>query len=107
MAKLKEIHLIPEEDVFEGMKQSFDINGERLLLIKSNGNIFVIENSCGHFGESLNNARVEGKEITCNHHYVKFSLVDGSVKNNVVESCDKLKIHNWKIENQTIIALIS
>jgi len=94
------------DKVYEGMKQRFQINGFDILLIKTGGNIYVIENRCGHFGATLDNAKIEKDTITCQHHLAKFSLLDGYVLNDFVEDCDKLKIYDWKVENQIITVSI-
>ena len=93
-------------DVFEGTKRRFQLNGLDILLIKTGGDIHVIDNHCGHFGASLDNAKLDEDSITCSHHLAKFSLEDGCVLNDVVEDCDRLKIYEWKVENQIIIACI-
>lgn len=95
------------DEVYEGMKQRFQLNGFDILLIKTGGNIFVIENRCGHFGASLDNAKLDADSIRCSHHLAKFSLRDGRVLNEVVDDCDRLKIYDWKVENQQIIVSIS
>lgn len=94
------------DDVSDGMKRSFKVEGFDILLIKTGGKVYVVENRCGHFGESLDNAKLVEDTIRCNHHLAKFSLQDGQVLNNVVEACDSLKIFKWKVENQVIIVCI-
>jgi len=93
-------------DVFEGTKRRFQLNGLDILLIKTGGDIYVIDNRCGHFGASLDNAKLDGDSITCSHHLAKFCLQDGHLMNDMVEDCDRLKIHDWKVENQIIILCI-
>ena len=101
----KEIPLIHIDVLREGMKLSFKIDDLTILLIKTNGKIHVIENRCGHFGESLENGRLGKNDITCLHHSVKFNLEDGHVMNDVVEHCERLKILNWKLIGQLITVL--
>jgi len=94
------------DNLHEGAKHVFEVDGFEILLIKASGNIHVIENRCGHFGASLATGKLGVDCISCNHHFAKFSLSDGQVLNDVVEDCDRLKIYEWKIENQQIIVCI-
>lgn len=107
MSIKQQVTLMNVDDIYDGMKQSFQFNEINLLLIKTGGNIYVIENRCGHFGASLDNGKLDIDSIRCNHHLARFSLLDGSVLNDVVDGCDKLKIFDWKVENQQLVVFIS
>ena len=99
----EKIQLININDVVDGEILTFEKNGFDILLVKTGGKIHVIENRCGHFQASLENAKLGKHEITCIHHFAKFSLENGKVLNDVVDECDQLKVFDWEIIDQIII----
>ncbi len=91
------------DQISDGEKQEFELHGNCFLVIKYNENIHVIQNQCGHFGMPMDDGILEGDSITCTQHFVQFNLYSGEVMNQMVESCDSLRIYEWKIENQELI----
>ena len=102
----EKIPLININDVVDDEIQTFKKNGFDILLVKTGGKIHVIENRCGHFQASLENAKLGKNDITCLHHFAKFSLEDGRVLNDVVEDCDNLKMFDWKLVEQIITVCV-
>lgn len=84
--------LAARAELFDGYRQAFSVNGNAVLLVQSAGNIYAVENKCGHFGIALDMARVEGARIQCLQHGAEFDLATGQVTNQVVAQCDPLRV---------------
>ena len=61
-------------------------NGERMFVTMDNvpivifniaGGLFAIEDTCSHDGNPLDDAPLEGHEITCPRHGARFDVRDG------------------------------
>jgi nitrite reductase/ring-hydroxylating ferredoxin subunit len=70
----------------------FSVAGLSILLIQRDGQLFAIENKCGHFGIPLENGTLEGRSIRCRQHGAQFDLATGAVLNRVVAQCDPLRV---------------
>lgn len=62
------------------------------LIIKHDGQLFCIEDKCGHFGVPLSTGRVRDNKIFCREHGIGFDLFDGHVRESMGEDCDAIKI---------------
>ena len=49
--------------------------GLDLALFKVEGDVYAIEDSCPHSGASLSNGRLQGKQVVCPAHGLRFDLV--------------------------------
>ncbi len=91
--------LIAKEQLYDDFVQAFNAGGQKLLLIQKNGQIFLIENKCGHFGLPLEKGAVliENNQniIICHAHGISFDLKTGKVVNRPWETCDPIKIINY------------
>ena len=74
-----------------GSLTELNLNGLNLLMINQEGEFYLVENKCGHFGVPLTDAEVAGSGITCSQHGIRFSMITGEVLNRKYEKCDKLK----------------
>ena len=79
-------------NLHDGYKESFEINGIRLLLIQQQDAVFLVENKCGHFGVPLEDGRLQNDSITCKGHGIEFSLKTGEIINRPWENCDPIRI---------------
>lgn len=84
--------LIEQNKLHENFRQCFTIGDLKLLLIHQHGQAYLIENKCGHFGISLEDAKLENENIICRGHNISFSLKDGHIVNRPYENCDPIKI---------------
>jgi nitrite reductase/ring-hydroxylating ferredoxin subunit len=90
------IPLIEKLRLFNGFRQVFSANNKRLLLIHINEKTYLIENKCGHFGISLEDALLEQQQdidiIICQEHGISFDLSTGKVVNRPWENCVPVEI---------------
>lgn len=84
--------LTSREQLVDGYKQAFKIQGVSILLVHSAGQTYAVENKCGHFGVPLVTGRLVGARIQCSQHGAEFDLASGQVMNHVVAQCDPLRV---------------
>lgn len=81
-----------ESRLFDGYIQAHQVGELNLLLIQQNGQRFLIENRCGHFGIPLDKGKVENQCITCPQHGIRFNLTTGLVDSKTRDSCEPIKV---------------
>jgi nitrite reductase/ring-hydroxylating ferredoxin subunit len=65
----------------EGARQVVEVRDHRILLLKHEGRLYAVLNSCPHMGVSLRKGTVtEDQTIVCPLHHSAFSLETGEVK---------------------------
>jgi 3-phenylpropionate/trans-cinnamate dioxygenase ferredoxin subunit len=68
------------KDVEAGSARRFDVDGQRLCVVRIGDDFYVIDDTCSHADYSLAEGDVweDEREIECPRHGSTFSLVDGS-----------------------------
>lgn len=81
--------------VVEGYFKPHAVAGLKLLLIHSQGRIFVVDQTCPHAGASLRKARVAGYQIQCPKHGILFDMQSGAPQGGeVVEGIACLNVYS-------------
>jgi nitrite reductase/ring-hydroxylating ferredoxin subunit/uncharacterized membrane protein len=70
---------IDEQDLPDGTPRKVEIDGVDVLLLKRDGRITALANTCNHAGGPLNEGSLEGDCMRCPWHASVFRLDDGSV----------------------------
>jgi nitrite reductase/ring-hydroxylating ferredoxin subunit/uncharacterized membrane protein len=70
---------IDEQDLAEGAPRKVEVDGVDVFMLKRDGRIFALGNTCSHAGGPLNEGEIEGDCIRCPWHASVFRLEDGSV----------------------------
>lgn len=89
--------LEPLADLHDDDMKIHCVGGRELLLIRRGRELFVIENKCGHFGVSLEDATVNHGRIRCSQHGFEFDLYTGKVVDRPFENCDPLRTFPVKV----------
>lgn len=71
--------VLAESILLDGRPHRVEAGGYRVLLVKQNGRIRAIAESCSHLGGPLAEGKLEGDSICCPWHNSCFSLEDGRV----------------------------
>jgi 3-phenylpropionate/trans-cinnamate dioxygenase ferredoxin subunit len=85
MANKTYVTICPVEDVPEGHREVFDVNGRWVAIFCVSGRYYAIEDVCTHDGQSLtqdrqgNEVPLEGYEIACPRHGARFDIRTGAV----------------------------
>jgi len=74
------VPVMREEDLAENMPQLVEAGGVKVVLVRQNGKIFALQNTCSHLGGPLAEGKVEGNGIRCPWHGSCFALEDGTVQ---------------------------
>jgi nitrite reductase/ring-hydroxylating ferredoxin subunit/uncharacterized membrane protein len=75
-------HYVPvlsDADLDEGELRKVDCRGVPVLLVRRQGEVFALANSCSHQGGPLNEGTLEGDVVQCPWHGSRFCIRDGSV----------------------------
>jgi nitrite reductase/ring-hydroxylating ferredoxin subunit/uncharacterized membrane protein len=67
-------------DFPDGKMRKVEVNGLDVLVVRLDGTLNAIVNTCSHAGGPLNEGTLEGDTVTCPWHGSQFSVRDGSVR---------------------------
>ena len=67
-------------DVPENEVRSLSVDGQDIVLINHQGDLYALEDRCSHEECPLSAGEVAGKEITCALHGARFDLSSGAPK---------------------------
>jgi 3-phenylpropionate/trans-cinnamate dioxygenase ferredoxin subunit len=67
------------KDVETNRPHATQVNGQKVLLLRTGEGLFAIENSCPHQSQSLEYGKLEGKLLTCRYHGIRIDVSTGAV----------------------------
>jgi nitrite reductase/ring-hydroxylating ferredoxin subunit len=67
------------EDIPEGGMAVTRAGEKEVLLAKVQGQIYAIDNACGHSGYPLDQGKLDGYVVTCRWHDARFDVRSGAV----------------------------
>ena len=70
---------VKPEDIPEGGMTATKMASKEVLLAKVAGQIYAIDNACGHSGYPLHKGSLNGFVVTCRWHDAQFDLRSGAV----------------------------
>lgn len=102
------IRVTGTDELLEGQMKSFPVNGTKVLLVKTNGSIYAVDNKCPHIGKPLDRGKLDGCVLECAFHHARFDLRTG---NNVGDAkifflkmrCKPAKTYAVKVEGNDIL----
>ena len=71
------VHVADIDEIAENGQKLVRIRGQSVLLVKSEGQIFAVQNRCTHDNEQLVGGLVRKCSIVCPYHGARFRLSDG------------------------------
>ena len=69
--------ICPIDDIAENTSAAFEVAGLSVLLCRSNGTLYAVENRCSHQATELTGGRVRRGYVACPLHGVMFNLSNG------------------------------
>ena len=97
------------DELCDGYIKAFELEDFHVLLIQFDGNIYLIENKCGHFGVELENGSLRIDKaipcIVCPEHGISFSLTSGEVVNRPYENCSAIRLFEYEVR-ENVLGLI-
>ena len=71
--------VIPDADLPEGQLKRVDYKGTPLLLVRQNGRVHALAETCAHLGGPLSEGKLDGACVVCPWHASTFDLASGDV----------------------------
>lgn len=65
------------DDIRDGDKKAFKIQGTPILVFRSGANVHVLRNRCAHMNLPLSVGKFDGTTITCAFHGARFDVSTG------------------------------
>jgi 3-phenylpropionate/trans-cinnamate dioxygenase ferredoxin subunit len=93
------VPVLEEKELQEGKMKLVRIEGLPILLIKQQGQIYVIDDRCPHMGCAFSGGTLEGTTIICPCHDWRFNLKTREYEE---EPLIKITSYEWKIESGKI-----
>lgn len=78
-------------ELYDGYVKAARVQGHALLLIRENGQCFIIEDRCPHMDAPLASGIIADDSITCRAHGIRFNLMTGKAEGALAASLDCLK----------------
>ena len=94
--------LVEEKLLGEEAMHAVQLDSHRILIVRHQEKIYVVENKCGHFGVPLADGRLEEGQIFCAVHGIGFDLEDGTVSNRLHENCSPIRVFPFEIRDGQI-----
>jgi len=79
-------------EIPEGTGQAYPVDGRMVAVFNDRGTYFAIDDFCPHMGASLAGGHLDGGVVTCPWHAWRFSVCDGTWRDN-----PKLKIDSFEV----------
>src|SRR2546429_2602277 len=67
------------DELGDGTLTATKVGDKEILLAKVDGEIYAIDNACGHLAYPLNEGRLEGHVVTFIWHFARFDVRTGAV----------------------------
>ena len=74
-----EYKVCKSEDLPNNSMKAILIQGNMILVCRSNDRLFALDNSCPHRGASLSKSDMKGTKIICYMHDFEYDLVSGKL----------------------------
>ncbi len=95
------VAVIPESELLDNKPTRAIHNGVPILLIRREGRIFGMAETCSHFSGPLSEGKLVDDTIECPYHASRFALEDGRVINGPAvhpQPCMEVRVRNGQIE---------
>lgn len=72
-----QVKVCSEKEIAEGEIKAFGVNGANIILARSGGRVYALEDTCSHDGALLSDGDLVDGEIQCCRHGGRFDLETG------------------------------
>ncbi len=94
------IKALDVEELKQGEPKHVTVDGEEILLLSTEDEIYAVAHGCTHYGGPLSEGTVDGCIVTCPYHHAQFDVSSGKLK--TPPALDDLKRYEVKIENGVV-----
>jgi len=95
------VAVLPEKDLPENQPRRVEVQGVKVLLVRQNGRVYALGETCAHLGGPLSEGKIEDCSVVCPWHGSRYALDDGRVLNGpstFPQPCYQARINNGQIE---------
>lgn len=95
------VPVLSDHDLAEDHPTRVMADGSPVLLVRRQGQIFGLAETCSHLGGPLSEGKLDGDSIQCPWHGSRFSLETGEVLDGPAvhpQTCVEARVHDGKIE---------
>jgi toluene monooxygenase system ferredoxin subunit len=64
-------------DLWKGDKMAAVVGGRKVLLVRTDDDVFAYEDRCAHLGVALSDGRLDGCVLTCAAHEWRYDVTSG------------------------------
>jgi nitrite reductase/ring-hydroxylating ferredoxin subunit/uncharacterized membrane protein len=73
------VRAVADEELPDGTPTGVEVDGRKVLLFRSEGEVHALDDVCSHAGALLHRGEVEGCTVVCPLHFSVFDLRDGHI----------------------------
>lgn len=73
------VEVAKASELEERTMRAVEVQGTKVLLVRSGGRYYAINNRCPHLGGNLSQGHLKGTVVTCPVHGSQFDITDGHV----------------------------
>jgi nitrite reductase/ring-hydroxylating ferredoxin subunit/uncharacterized membrane protein len=95
------VPVLAEADLPEGEMRKVEVQNVPVLLVRRQGDVFALANTCSHQGGPLAEGKLEGDVVQCPWHGSRFCIRDGSVVDGPAtfpQPCFEARVRDGQIE---------
>ena len=99
------VPVLADAELREGEMKRADAGGVPVLLVRREGAVCALANTCSHFGGPLSEGKLEGDVVQCPWHGSRFNVTDGSVVDGPAtfpQPCFEARVREGQIEVRSI-----
>jgi len=72
------------DEILDGGMKAVELEGRQIVICKSQGKYYAIEERCGHMNAPLELGTLRGTILTCPMHFAQFEITTGEALSNPV-----------------------
>lgn len=80
-------------NLYDGYRKIFKIDQHNMMLVRQEGELYLLESLCPHRGHPLADAAIDGTLLRCPLHAYHFDIASGGLVKATEEPCRGLKIY--------------
>lgn len=95
------VPVLDDSALLEGKPQRVDANGVPLMVVRSQGHVYALAETCSHLGGPLSEGEVSNGVVTCPWHASQFELATGHIVNGPAtypQPCFQTRVRSGKVE---------
>lgn len=89
------------KDIAPGQMRAFDVEGTKVNVVSTNGNLYAVDDTCTHMGCSLAGGKLDGTTVTCPCHGSQFNVTSGAVIRGPARR--PVRSHPVKVEGEDLL----